>query len=164
MTRGCHWNILTILLLCDAQDTPDVREYCNTAIFSVRPWKSVWYGPESGLVTWSQSPVQNPTRVSPKRRRRRRIPARILGRLMWLAWPQKFSSQARKFLKSNPPSEPVVWVEFYVPFSSSRDPERFCKEAAFLGRILPKNSLGRVAWSEKNRSSPPFLVVLLLLS
>jgi hypothetical protein len=38
-----------------------------------------------------------------------------------------------------------------------RDPVRFWKEAAFLGRILPKRSLGRAAWSEKNRSSPPFL-------
>jgi len=108
-----------------------------------------------------QSPPTRPplaTRVSPKWRRRRRIPGRILGRLMRLAWPRKFSSRARKFSKSNPPSEPVVRVEFYVAFSGSCDPVRFWKEAAFLGRILPKNSLGRAAWSKKNRSSPPFLV------
>jgi len=98
------------------------------------------------------------SRVSPKRRRRRRIPSWILRRLMRLAWPRKISSRARKFSKSNPPSEPVVRVEFYVAFSGSRDPVRFWKEVAFLGRILPKNSLGRAAWSEKNRSSPPFLV------
>ena len=82
----------------------------------------------------------------------------ILGRLMRLAWPRKNSSQARKFSKSNPPSKPVVWVEIYVAFSGLRDPVRFWKEAAFLGRILPKNSLGRAAWSKKNCSSPPFLV------